>query len=307
MRDRLVIGSRGSRLALAQTNHIADRLRAEAPGLDVDIQIISTHGDKSIDRPLAEIGGKGLFTAELEEALRDGSIDLAVHSLKDLPTDEPSQLCVAAIPTRVRANDALVAREADALAALPEGATVGTSSLRRKAQLRAVRPDLTVVDIRGNVDTRLAKVFERNEVDAAILACAGLERLGKSDAITEILDRDIMLPAPGQGALGIQARADDGELLQLLSGIEDPAARAETTAERALLAGLGGGCQVPIGALAESSGSMLSLFACVATLDGKRILRAELAGPAADAAALGREAADRLLADGAQTIVADCT
>ncbi len=307
MRARVVIGSRGSQLALAQTHLVADMLRARQAGLEVAVQIISTKGDQSIDRPLAEIGGKGLFTAELEEALRAGTIDLAVHSLKDLPTEEPEGLCLAATPARMTPNDAFVAREAESFATLPNGARVGTSSLRRKAQLRGVRPDLEVVDLRGNVDTRLAKVFERNEVDAAILACAGLERLGRGEAIAELLHRDVMLPAPGQGALGIQARADDEDLLQLLAQVDDAAARAETTAERALLAGLGGGCQVPIGALAESADDMLSLFGCVARIDGTRILRTELAGPAAEAAALGREAAERLLADGAQAIVAECT
>lgn len=307
MRDRIVIGSRGSQLALAQTNLVADMLRAVHTGLEIEIEVISTKGDQTIDRPLAAIGGKGLFTAELEDALRAKTIDLAVHSLKDLPTDEPAGLCVAATPKRVTPNDAFVARDAESLATLPNGATVGTSSLRRKAQLRAVRPDLDVVDIRGNVDTRLAKVFERNEVDAAILACAGMERLDLADAIAEVLHRDVMLPAPGQGALGIQARENDDELRDLLDQLDDAAARAETTSERALLAGLGGGCQVPIGALAESAGDMLSLFGCVARLDGSRVLRTELAGPAADAAALGQEAAERLLADGAQAIVSECT
>jgi len=304
MTDRVVIGSRGSRLALAQSNHIADRLRAVMPGLTVDIEIVSTKGDVMIDKPLAEIGGKGLFTLELEEGLRAGTLDLAVHSLKDLPTDDPEGLVVGAIPERATPNDALVARDAESIDALPRGARVGTSSLRRKAQLRAIRPDLEIVDIRGNVDTRLAKVQERGEVDAAILACAGLERLGLAEVITATLERDLMLPAPAQGALGIQARADDRDILDLLAHIEDATARAEATAERTMLNRLGGGCQVPIGALAETYDAMLSVHGCVASLDGLTVLRADLIGPASDAHALGLELAERLLDQGAARIVA---
>ncbi len=249
MRDRIVIGSRGSKLALVQSNYVAGLLRAAAPGLTVAIEIISTRGDDIIDRPIAEIGGKGVFTEELERALHDKTIDLAVHSLKDLPVQDPGGLTVGAIPKRATPNDALVAREAKSLETLKKGARVGTSSLRRKAQLLIQRPDLDIVDLRGNVDTRIAKVLERNELDAAVLACAGLERIGRADAISEVLTPDVMLPAPGQGALGIQCRADDAEVLALLKQFDHPNTRAEVTAERALLEGLGGGCQAPIGAL----------------------------------------------------------
>ena len=252
MRDRIVIGSRGSKLALIQSNYVAGLLRAAAPGLTADIELISTRGDQIIDRPLAEIGGKGLFTEELERALREKTIDLAVHSLKDLPVQDPGGLVVGAIPKRATPNDALVAREAKSLDTLKKSARVGTSSLRRKAQLLIKRPDLEIVDLRGNVDTRIAKVLERKELDAAVLACAGLERIGRADVIAEILKPEVMLPAPGQGALGIQCRADDAEVLTLLKKLDHADTRAEVTAERALLEGLGGGCQAPIGALGET-------------------------------------------------------
>ncbi len=251
MRDRVVIGSRGSKLALWQTNHIADLLRAAAPGLAVEIEVISTRGDRILDRPLPEIGGKGVFTEELERALRDESIDLAVHSLKDLPVQEPDGLTLGAIPKRAAALDALVARNAGSLDDLPGGAMVGTSSLRRKMQLLARRPDLTIVDLRGNVETRIAKVHDRRELDAAVLAAAGLERLGLGNVIAEVLPPGVMLPAPGQGALAVQCRVDADDLLELLAALDHGETRAEVNAERALLQGLGGGCSAPIGAYAE--------------------------------------------------------
>ncbi len=305
MRPTVTIGSRGSTLALTQTNHVADLLREAAPGLKVTIEVITTTGDRVLDKPLSAIGGKGLFTEELEAALRDGSIDLAVHSLKDLPTENPAALCVAAVPKRATPNDALICAKWARLKDLPDGARVGTSSLRRKAQLLALMPGLEVVDIRGNIDTRVAKVLEREEMDAAILACAGLERIGRTDEIAEILSPESMLPAPGQGALGIQARVDDDELLELLNKINDEAAATATTAERAMLAALGGGCQVPIGALASIEGDALTLSGCVCSLDGKQVLRAEVSGPITDAEALGNRVAQKLLAVGADAIVAE--
>ncbi len=268
MRDRVVIGSRGSRLALVQSNYIAALLREAAPGLVVEIETISTRGDRILDRPLAEIGGKGLFTEELEAALRAKTIDLAVHSLKDLPVQDPGGLTVGAIPKRATPNDALVARDAKTLEELPQGARVGTSSLRRKAQLLLKRKDLQIVDLRGNVDTRIAKVLERGELDAAVLACAGLERIGRADVIAQVLQADVMLPAPGQGALGIQCRADDTELLNLLRRLDHGDTRAEVTAERALLEALGGGCQAPIGALGKMIAGRLRLRCGVFSLDG---------------------------------------
>ncbi len=305
MRPAVTIGSRGSTLALTQTEYVADLLRSAALGLRVTIEVITTTGDRVLDKPLSVIGGKGVFTEELEAALRDGSIDLAVHSLKDLPTETPDALCVGAVPKRATPNDALVCAKWDRLEDLPDGARVGTSSLRRKAQLLALNPGLDVVDIRGNVDTRIAKVLDREEMDAAILACAGLERIGREDAIAEVLSAEIMLPAPGQGALGIQARVDDGELLALLKEINDPSAAAETIAERAMLAALGGGCQVPIGALARIEGDALTLSGCVCKLDGTQILRAKVSGAVSDAEALGNQAAQELLASGADSIVAE--
>ena len=304
MRPAIVIGTRGSQLALTQTRHVVEYLEQAAPGLDVKVEVISTTGDRMLDQPLAAIGGKGLFTEELERALRAGSVDLAVHSLKDLPTEEPEGLTVAAVATRATPNDALVCAKWSGLDAIPDGARVGTSSPRRKAQLLSRKPGLAVVDLRGNIDTRLSKVLERGEVDAAILACAGLERIGRTDAIAEVLSPEVMLPAPGQGALGIQARAGDDELLELLGKINDAAAQAETTAERALLAGLGGGCRVPIGALARIEGDGLTLQGCVCSLDGATVLRKEVSGSVSDAAALGQQAAEELLASGANAIVA---
>lgn len=305
MRSSLVIGSRGSKLALTQTNQVADMIRAAVPGIEVEIQIISTKGDRILDKPLAEIGGKGLFTEELETALREGTIDLAVHSLKDLPTDDPEGLVIGASPSRRTPNDALVCTKYASLKELPAGATVGTSSLRRKAQLLAMNPDLNIVDIRGNIDTRMGKVTESGELDAVILACAGLERIDRADVITEVIAPELMLPAASQGVLGIQTRADDAELLEALSSIHDADTHAEATAERTLLAGLGGGCQVPIGALAKVEGDTLTMNACVCSLDGKTILRVTVSGSTDTSEALGKQAAQALLDQGADAIIAE--
>jgi len=306
MRDRIVIGTRGSLLARTQTGQVADMIRAAHPGLEVVIQIITTKGDVILDKPLAEIGGKGLFTLELETALRDGSIDLAIHSLKDLPTDDPDGLTTAAMPKRVTPNDALVCAKWDTLDALPQGAIVGTSSLRRKGQLLAIRPDLDVRDLRGNVDTRCRKVLQDGEYDAAILACAGLERIGRQDAIAQVLPPEIMLPAASQGVLGIQIREDDAELLEVLDAIDHPATRAEAVAERALLAGLGGGCQVPIGALAHAAtDGELTLQGCVCSLDGRKMFRTEIFGTCDDPTTLGQQGAEHLLSNGADEVVAE--
>jgi hydroxymethylbilane synthase len=246
-----------------------------------------------------------LFTEELENALRDGSIDLAVHSLKDLPTDNPEGLVIAASPSRVTPNDALVCTKYASLNDLPAGATVGTSSLRRKAQLLAINPDLKIVDIRGNIDTRMDKVTESGDLDAVILACAGLERIDRADVIAEVISPEQMLPAAAQGVLGIQTRGDDAELIDALASIHDPDTHAEATAERSLLAGLGGGCQVPIGALARVEGNTLTLNACVCSLDGKTTLRVTVCGPLDAPEVLGRQAADDLLGQGAVTIITD--
>lgn len=300
---RLVIGTRGSELALWQTNHIADRLRALVPGIEVEIEIISTKGDRIRDVPLAKIGGKGLFTQELEAALLDRRADLAVHSLKDVPTEFPAGLMLAAIPERENPCDALVTADGCGIDALPSRARVGTSSLRRKVQLLARRPDLQIVDLRGNVPTRLRKLHDEG-LDAIVLATAGLKRLGLDGHISQILDHTIMLPAVGQGALGIEARSDDAVVLDILAALSDPDTVAATTAERSLLAGMGGGCQVPIGALARVEEGVLVLHACVCSLDGKTVIRCRVEGALSDAEAIGLDAAKRLRAEGGDAIVA---
>ena len=244
----LRIGSRGSQLALWQANHISALLSAR--GHEVEIEIIHTTGDKITDVALAKVGTKGMFTKEIEEALAAGRVDLAVHSLKDLPTELPKGFEIAAITKREDPRDAFCSRQYSNIESLPKNARVGTSSLRRQAQLKAIRPDLDIHPLRGNVDTRLRKL-EQGEYDAIILASAGLRRLGKTDLIKQIIPAEIMCPAAGQGALGIEIRADDAATRELVVFLDDPAARAATTCERALLNRLGGGCQVPIGAFAE--------------------------------------------------------
>lgn len=304
MKSRLVIGSRGSRLALTQARAVAELLRAASPGLDVAIEIIQTQGDKVLDAPLAQIGGKGLFTRELEVALLERRVDLAVHSLKDLPTELPAGLVLAATPEREDPHDAFVCARHPLLGELPVGARVGTSSLRRRAQLLAVRADLEIVNLRGNVETRLRKVAE-GEVDAAVLAYAGLQRLNLAERISSILPVDVMLPAPGQGALVLEVRSNDAEVTELVRGIADESATAETTAERACLAALEGGCQVPVGALARRRDeSTLQLHACVCSVDGSTVLRASIDGPMGEAAELGRAAAARLIEQGAAALIA---
>lgn len=303
MKSRLVIGSRGSLLARTQSEWIAARLRNIHPGLDVVIEIISTKGDRILDTPLAQIGDKGLFTLELETALLDGGIDLAVHSLKDLPTSLPDGLALGAVPEREIPHDALVAPKWPSLDALPAGAKVGTSSLRRAAQLRAYRPDLDVVNLRGNIDTRIAKVHD-GVVDAAILACAGIHRLGRREEIAQIIDPAVMIPAVSQGALGLEVRAGDGETAAVLAPLQHAATAAAVTAERRVLAVLEGGCQVPLGAHARVHGGALSLIACVCSLDGAEVIRCAVDGSAADPVVAGDEAARLLLDQGAGRIIA---
>ena len=303
MKSALVIGTRGSQLALVQANAMAGALREAAPGLTVTIEVIHTKGDHIRDTPLAQIGGKGLFTKELEVALSEGRIDLAVHSLKDLPTELPEGLTLGAVPERETPYDAFVCERFHDVAELPVGAKVGTSSLRRQAQLLAYRPDLKVVNLRGNVETRVRRVAE-GAVDAAILACAGLERLGLCESIRSTLPVDIMIPAPAQGALGIEVREGDAETIEILGRISDLYATAEVVAERTCLAALEGGCQVPIGALARVQGSRLSLTACVCSVDGKTVLRTQCEGAASDAVSLGQAAAMQLLDQGAAVLIA---
>jgi hydroxymethylbilane synthase len=292
----IVIGSRGSQLALWQARHIAARL-AEL-GAETSIRIIKTTGDKITDVPLAEVGGKGLFTKEIEEELLAGTIDLAVHSLKDMPTDLPRGLTLAAFPEREEPRDALIGCT---LAGLGKGSKVGTSSLRRAAQLRALDRGIVTGTLRGNVDTRLRKLDE-GQFDAIVLAAAGLRRLGWQDRITELLPVEVMCPAVGQGALAIEVREDHSDVVDLVRRLDHGTTRTAVTAERALLATLGGNCQVPMGAHAEVGGPAIRLRAVVVSPDGARIVKGELFGVRSDE--VGQELGRRLLAQGAREILA---
>jgi hydroxymethylbilane synthase len=293
----LTIGSRGSQLALWQARWIQARL--ESFGLECRLEIIHTTGDKITDVALSKVGTKGLFTKEIEEALLQGTIDLAVHSLKDMPTDLPAGLTLAAIPEREDPRDALVGAR---LADLPQQSRVGTSSLRRAAQLRGVRPDLEIENIRGNVDTRLRKLDEK-QYDAIVLASAGLRRLGLEIRITELLDPSVMCPAVGQGALAVETRDDGGEAQQLCKQLDHRETRVAVTAERAVLAALGGGCQVPIGAYATVEHDRIHLQAVIVSPDGTQIIELKASGAAADAAIIGRALGDQLLAEGGRQIL----
>ena len=295
---RLRIGSRGSQLALWQAHHISALLRER--GHEIELKIIKTTGDKITDVALAKVGTKGMFTKEIEEALADGSIDLAVHSLKDLPTEISSGFEIAAITTRENPRDVLCSSKYKNVDDLPRGARVGTSSLRRQAQLKAVRPDLEIFPLRGNVDTRLRKL-EAGEYDAIILAAAGLYRLGKTELVRQVISADMMCPAAGQGALGIEIRAGDAVTRQHLTFLDDSAARATTTCERALLNRLGGGCQVPIGAFAEVRNGRLHLEAIVADPDGSKVLRESRDG--SDPVQLGESVGQTLLERGGDAIL----
>lgn len=297
----LRIGSRGSQLALWQANHISALLRAR--GHEVEIEIIHTTGDKITDVALAKVGTKGMFTKEIEEALADGRVDLAVHSLKDVPTELSPGFEIAAITERQDPRDAFCSRQYSKIEDLPQRACVGTSSLRRQAQLKAIRPDLDNHPLRGNVDTRLRKL-EQGEYDAIILASAGLKRLGKMELVKHIIPAELMCPAAGQGALAIEVRESDAATRQQLEFLDDPAARAATTCERALLNRLGGGCQVPIGALAELRGGKLHLEAIVADPDGSKLLRESRDGNVNDPEKLGNEVGETLLRRGGDEILA---
>jgi hydroxymethylbilane synthase len=295
---RLTIGSRGSQLALWQANHVAARLRERDQV--VEIQIIHTTGDNITDVALAKVGAKGMFTKEIEEALAAGGIDLAVHSLKDLPTELSGQFEIAAVLEREDPRDALCSKNHSSIAELPQCARVGTSSLRREAQLKASRPDLVVHPLRGNVDTRLRKL-EAGEYDAVILASAGLRRLGRTELIRQIIPVEVMCPAAGQGALAIEIRARDAAVSAAISFLNDPTSHAETECERALLRKLGGGCQVPIGASATLKDGLLDLDAVVASPDGTLVLRESAIG--CDPEELGAEVGETLLRRGGDEIL----
>jgi hydroxymethylbilane synthase len=298
---KLVLATRKSQLALWQANHVAARLRAET-GRDVELLHVITQGDKILDVPLARVGGKGLFVKEIEEALLDGRADLAVHSLKDVPTALPAGLVLGAIGEREDPRDAIVAPVYRTVAALPKGAVVGTSSLRRQCQLRTLRPDLKVVTVRGNVPTRLARAGA--DLDAVVLAHAGLKRLGLGDQVTEVLSIEQSLPAIGQGALGIEIREADHETRAAIASLDHEPTAIACRAERALLARLEGGCQVPIAAHATVANGTITLLALVGAPDGSRVLRAQGEGPDSAPEALGVRVGDELLGKGAAELLA---
>ncbi|MFQ5577340.1 MAG: hydroxymethylbilane synthase [Anaerolineae bacterium] len=297
-------GTRGSALARRQTDTVADRLRDAFPQAAIAVTVFSTRGDRELDKPLPQIGGKGLFTAELEAALRDGRIDLAVHSLKDLPTEDAPGLTIGAVLPREDPADVLVSRSGYTLETLPAGATVGTSSLRRAAQLLAHRPDLRILPLRGNVDTRLKKALDpAGPYNAIILAAAGLNRMRISDHGGQQIPFAVMLPAPGQGAVAVQCRAGDEPTLRCLARLDHLPTRQAVTAERAFLAGLGGGCSVPVGALGAVNGETLILHGVVASVDGTQVVRLREQGSPHEAEATGRRLAQRALAQGAAAIL----
>jgi hydroxymethylbilane synthase len=295
------IATRKSPLAKWQANHVAGLLRAREPGLEVTLHELSTKGDRILEVPLAQVGGKGLFVKEIEDALLSRDAEIAVHSMKDLPAVLADGLVIAAVPEREDPRDALCARTARSLAELPQGALVGTSSLRRGAQLRALRPDLRIETIRGNVQTRLDKVH--HGFDAVVLAYAGLKRLGLDGRVSALFDPAEMLPAVAQGALALEARADDRETLARLAPLEDPDTRCRIEAERALLRCLEGGCQVPIAGHAVIQGGTLWLRALVASVDGTQVVRGERSGPTGAATAIGEALAEELLGKGAAAIL----
>ncbi len=301
-RRSLVLGTRGSRLAIWQAEWVQARLREIVPDVAVTLHRIKTSGDMILDVPLAKIGGKGLFIKEIEDALLQGEIDLAVHSMKDVPTVLPKGLEILCVPAREDPRDALISREAKPLDRLPRGARVGTSSLRRQAQLLHRRPDLKIEMLRGNLDTRLRKLRD-GEFDAIVLAAAGLKRMGWAEQITEYLPSEVSLPAIGQGALGLEGRRDDAFVRGILAALDHHPTRTAVTAERALLERLEGGCQVPIAAHATLSGERLRLDGLVASVDGCRLVRDSVEGPVADARELGMRLAEQLLRQGGEAIL----
>lgn len=296
------IGTRGSPLALWQARHVTELLRAVVPERRVELVEIETVGDQVRDVPLVQLGGDGAFTKAIQQALLENRVDVAVHSLKDLPTFAVPGLMLAAVPKRGPTGDALVSRKYPSFAELPAGAVVATSSLRRKAQLLNCRPALNLIDIRGNVETRLRKLVE-HDYDAIVLAQAGLVRLGLADQITEVLDQTWMFPAVGQGALGLECRVDDGPTRTILERLNDAPSRWAVLAERAMLRGLGGGCQVPIGAVTRISGEELTLRGVVLPPDGTLRIEAQIAGPLAHAETLGQDVASQLRAQGADDLL----
>ena len=304
MRKHIKIGTRGSLLATTQSTWVKNQIEAQHPGVSVELVIIVTKGDKILDVPLAMVGGKGLFVKELEEALLRKEVDLAVHSMKDVPSELPEELHLGIIPPRENPHDAFISTRYATFADLPEGATVGTSSLRRRSQLAALRPDLEIVDLRGNLDTRLRKLDE-GQFHAIILAAAGLNRLGMRSRATGYFTAKEMLPAVGQGALGIELRKDDTELLAGLAFLNDAKTTVAVSAERAFLYRLEGGCQVPIGAYAEENNGQVELTGLVASIDGKTVLKESMTGPSEEAREMGTKLANKLLDLGAREVLAE--
>jgi hydroxymethylbilane synthase len=298
----LRIATRQSKLALWQAEHVAALLRAAHPGLQVELVKIVTQGDRILDRPLAAIGGKGLFIKELEVALAEHRADIAVHSMKDVPSDLPPGMRLSAMLPRVDARDAFISKRFGDLIALPASARIGTSSLRRQCQLRQVRNDIEIVPLRGNVDTRLRKL-DAGEFDAIILASAGLIRLGLGDRITQMLPIEQSLPAVGQGIIGIECRADDDASLRYVSVLDDAAAQTCIAAERAFAQRLEGSCQSPIAGYAELSGANIKLQGLIASVDGRKVFRDSILGRPAEAASLGRALAERMLFAGADKLL----
>jgi hydroxymethylbilane synthase len=299
---RMRIGTRGSALALAQSNWVKAQLLQNEPELEIELRVIKTSGDRLIDTPIQNLGGKGVFTREIEEALLRAEIDLAVHSMKDLPPQLPAGLIIAAVPSREDPRDVLVTPAKLSFRDLTPGTTIGTGSLRRRAQLLHSRPDLSVVPIRGNVDTRLRKLDE-GQVGALVMAAAGLKRIGRADRIGAYLTDEVCVSAVAQGALGIEAK-EEGFAREHLAVLHDPETSSEVAAERAMLEHLGGDCYVPIGARARSAGAEIKLVGVVASTDGSRLCRGEINGEAKVAADLGRRLADQLLEQGAGEILA---
>ncbi len=300
----LKIGTRGSRLALLQTQWVAQKLLAAHPEIQIQIITIKTKGDRILGSPLSVVGGKGIFVKEIEDALISGTIDLAVHSMKDLPSELPRGLKIGAVPKREDPRDALITKDGRRLSQLEAGAVIATSSIRRKSQIRHMRPDLTVVDLRGNVDTRLKKLLSGDSgIQAIVLAVAGIRRMGLMEKVTEILDQDRMIPAVGQGALAVEVREGDPEVEAIVRSIEDPSTRVCIRAERAFLEELQAGCQVPAGAIARFLGENLEISAMVADPEGRELIRLTQAGSSSEPEALGRQVAKGLLEKGAREIL----
>jgi hydroxymethylbilane synthase len=297
------LGTRGSKLALWQAHWVATTFTKLYPHLRTELVIISTRGDRTLDAMLPEVGGKGFFTEELDQSLLQGDIDLAVHSLKDLPTTLPEGLVLAAVCNRTWVQDVLVSRTSQTLDVLPNGARVGTCSLRRTAQIKYLRPDVQILPLRGNVPTRLAKLRD-GEYDAIVLAEAGMRRLGLDDQITEVFPVTMVLPAPAQGALGVVVRRHHRQLLELSTSLDELEARATTTCERAFLHRLEAGCQAPVAALAEYHAGLLGCHGLIAALDGTQLLRRFIHGRVEDAHALGEALAGQLLSEGGEAILA---